>query len=147
MIFVTALPPYPQLSGSAVTAIATRALRRAGVIVPRPGAHLFRHTTALLQAGVDMATIALWLGHERLETTHQYVEADLQLLASGNMCNTPRGKRDHVPACRPWCRSVPRLLGGSSYLGRHTPPVIRGHSPTDECGSAFREGGYDVERG
>ena len=33
----------------------------------------------LLQAGVDMATIALWLGHERLKTTHQYVEADLQL--------------------------------------------------------------------
>ena len=33
----------------------------------------------LLQAGVDIATIALWLGHERLETTHQYVEADLEL--------------------------------------------------------------------
>ena len=33
----------------------------------------------LLQAGIDVATIALWLGHERLETTHQYVEADLQL--------------------------------------------------------------------
>ena len=33
----------------------------------------------LLQAGVDIATIALWLGHERLEPTHQYVEADLEL--------------------------------------------------------------------
>ena len=30
----------------------------------------------LLQAGIDVATIALWLG---LETTHHYVEADLQL--------------------------------------------------------------------
>ena len=29
--------------------------------------------------GRDIATIALWLGHERLETTHQYIEADLQL--------------------------------------------------------------------
>ena len=34
----------------------------------------------LLQAaGIDVATIALWLGHEQLETTHHYVEADLQL--------------------------------------------------------------------
>jgi site-specific recombinase XerD len=33
----------------------------------------------LLQAGVDIATIALWLGHESIETTHQYLEADLQM--------------------------------------------------------------------
>jgi hypothetical protein len=31
----------------------------------------------LLQAGVDLAVIALWLGHERSETTHRYLEADL----------------------------------------------------------------------
>ena len=30
-----------------------------------------------LQAGVDCSVIALWLGHETLETTHTYVEADL----------------------------------------------------------------------
>ena len=42
--------------------------------------HLIRHTTAthLLQAGVDIATIALWLGHESIETTHVYLEADLE---------------------------------------------------------------------
>jgi integrase/recombinase XerD len=41
--------------------------------------HVLRHTTAmhLLQAGVDCSVIALWLGHESLETTHIYVEADL----------------------------------------------------------------------
>jgi integrase/recombinase XerD len=33
----------------------------------------------LLQAGVDMAVIALWLGHESIETTHIYVEADLAI--------------------------------------------------------------------
>ena len=43
VIFVTALPPYRQLAGSSVTSIAIRALRRAGVIVPRSGAHVFRH--------------------------------------------------------------------------------------------------------
>ena len=31
----------------------------------------------LLQSGVDCSVIALWLGHESLETTHTYVEADL----------------------------------------------------------------------
>jgi integrase/recombinase XerD len=41
--------------------------------------HLVRHSTAmhLLQSGVDIAVIALWLGHESIETTHVYVEADL----------------------------------------------------------------------
>jgi site-specific recombinase XerD len=43
--------------------------------------HTLRHTTAmhLLQAGVDVTVIALWLGHESPETTHQYVEADLRM--------------------------------------------------------------------
>jgi integrase/recombinase XerD len=43
--------------------------------------HTLRHTTAmhLLQSGVDMTVIALWLGHESPETTHQYIEADLQM--------------------------------------------------------------------
>jgi integrase/recombinase XerD len=43
--------------------------------------HTFRHTTAmhLLQSGVDIAVIALWLGHENPATTHIYVEADLSM--------------------------------------------------------------------
>lgn len=32
----------------------------------------------LLQAGVDRALIALWLGHESVETTQIYLDADLQ---------------------------------------------------------------------
>lgn len=45
----------------------------------RVSPHTIRHTTAthLLQAGVSLAVIALWLGHESIETTHMYVEADL----------------------------------------------------------------------
>ena len=40
-----------------------------------------RHTTAmhLLQSGVDITVIALWLGHESTQTTHMYVEADLAM--------------------------------------------------------------------
>jgi len=43
--------------------------------------HVFRHTTAmhLLQSGVDMTVIALWLGHESPVTTHTYIEADLTM--------------------------------------------------------------------
>jgi integrase len=33
----------------------------------------------LLQAGVDISVIALWLGHEGPAMTHQYVEADLSM--------------------------------------------------------------------
>ena len=43
--------------------------------------HTIRHTTAmhLLQSGVDISVIALWLGHESPTTTHHYVEADLAM--------------------------------------------------------------------
>lgn len=43
--------------------------------------HTIRHTTAmhLLQSGVDITVIALWLGHESPSTTHLYVEADLAM--------------------------------------------------------------------
>lgn len=43
--------------------------------------HVIRHSTAmsLLQAGTDISTIALWLGHESPSTTHMYVEADLSM--------------------------------------------------------------------
>jgi site-specific recombinase XerD len=33
----------------------------------------------LLQAGVDRAVIALWLGHESVETTQIYLEANLAM--------------------------------------------------------------------
>jgi site-specific recombinase XerD len=43
--------------------------------------HVLRHTAAmeLLQAGVDITVIALWLGHESIETTRIYLEADLAM--------------------------------------------------------------------
>lgn len=43
--------------------------------------HTVRHTTGshLLEAGVDLSVIALWLGHQSIETTHQYVEANMAM--------------------------------------------------------------------
>lgn len=45
----------------------------------RVSPHTIRHTTAmhLLQSGVDLSVIAMWLGHEDIQTTHQYLKADL----------------------------------------------------------------------
>ena len=50
--------------------------------------HTLRHTTAmhLLQSGVDITVIALWLGHEDTATTHQYVEADLAMKEAALRC-------------------------------------------------------------
>ena len=47
----------------------------------RVSPHVLRHTTAmdLLQEGVDRSVIALWLGHESIETTQMYLDADLEL--------------------------------------------------------------------
>jgi integrase/recombinase XerD len=44
-------------------------------------AHVLRQTTAmeLLQAGVDRSVIALWLGHESVETTQIYLDANLEM--------------------------------------------------------------------
>jgi integrase/recombinase XerD len=46
--------------------------------------HVLRHTTAmnLLHAGAGIAAIALWLGHEHMETTQVYVHADLAMKES-----------------------------------------------------------------
>jgi integrase/recombinase XerD len=43
--------------------------------------HVLRHTAAmeLFQAGIDRAMIAIWLGHESLDTTQIYLDANLQL--------------------------------------------------------------------
>ena len=47
----------------------------------RVSPHVLRHTAAmeLLQHGVDITVIALWLGHESPETTQVYLQADLKM--------------------------------------------------------------------
>jgi integrase/recombinase XerD len=53
--------------------------------------HVLRHTAAmrLLHAGVDTSVIALWLGHERIDTTHIYLHADLALKERALARTTP----------------------------------------------------------
>jgi integrase/recombinase XerD len=62
----------------------------------RVSPHVLRHTAAmeLLQAGVDRALIALWLGHESVETTQIYLDADLALKQKVLAKTTPiKGQR------------------------------------------------------
>ncbi len=43
----------------------------------------------LLYAGIDTSVIALWLGHERVETTYIYLNADLTLKERALARTTP----------------------------------------------------------
>jgi integrase/recombinase XerD len=60
--------------------------------------HTFRHSTAmhLLEAGIDITMIAMWLGHASIKTTHLYVEASIAMKAKAlESVQAPehRGKR------------------------------------------------------
>lgn len=79
-------PVFPNRAGKRMSRSGVQhrlrcALPRASERCPSLGArrispHTLRHTTAmhLLQSGVDITVIALWLGHEDPATTHLYVE-------------------------------------------------------------------------
>lgn len=74
------------LTRSGVEKRLREAVKKAGEKCPslktkRISPHTLRHTTAmhLLQKGADIATIALWLGHESTETTHAYMTTDLEM--------------------------------------------------------------------
>ena len=83
-VFMRARPPYGPLTAAAIGDIAHRALRRAGVVTHRAGAHTFRHTAAtqMVQRGVSFKAVADVLGHARLQTTAIYAKLDLDTLAA-----------------------------------------------------------------
>ncbi len=82
-------PVFPNRNGTAMSRSGVRdrlnrAVTTARQTCPslrgqRVSPHTIRHSTAvhLLQSGVDLAVIALWLGHSSPAVTHQYLEADL----------------------------------------------------------------------
>ena len=59
----------------------------------RVSPHVMRHSAAmrLVNAGVDIATVALWLGHENVATTQIYVHADLALKERALARTAPKG--------------------------------------------------------
>ncbi|MDP2759111.1 MAG: tyrosine-type recombinase/integrase [Sideroxyarcus sp.] len=89
--FVAASTLLPNRDGNTMTrsnvtkrlvlAVRTASEHHPRLVQQHVSPHTIRHTTAmhLLQAGVDISVIALWLGHESPVTTHHYVEADLTM--------------------------------------------------------------------
>ena len=79
-VFIRILAPHSQFaSSSAISEIATSALRRAGFNLRRTGTHIFRHSLAtnLLQAGASLSAIGQVLRHKDHDTTRIYAKVDL----------------------------------------------------------------------
>ena len=84
-------PVFPSSRGGPITedAVERRVAKHAtsarqrcpSLAAKRVTPHTLRHTAAmqLLRSGVDRSVIALWLGHESIETTQIYLHADLRL--------------------------------------------------------------------
>jgi site-specific recombinase XerD len=97
------------LSRSGVTWQLQKAVERAAKTLPSLtkrsiSPHVLRHSTAmhLLQSGVALEVIALWLGHESPETTHHYIEADLTMKQQVlRQTNPPSPKRTKRKSWRP----------------------------------------------
>jgi site-specific recombinase XerD len=83
------------ISSTAISRMAQRALRRAAITTPRPGAHVFRRTMAshLVQHGATLKAVADLLGHRQLETTRLYAGVDHSMLRE---------------VARPWPKEVRR---------------------------------------
>ena len=78
--------------------LATARARCPSLAKKRVSFHSLRHSCAmeLLQSGVDRAVIALWLGHESVETTYIYLHADMKLKEQAMARTAP----SHIPPAR-----------------------------------------------
>ncbi len=118
----TTAPLFPTRTGRPMSRDAVSArlnLHTAGAASPCPSLsskrvtpHVLRHTAAmrLLEAGVDVMTIALWHGHASSETTQIYLHADLALKERAIARTTPTGARPgryQPPATDSWPSSKP----------------------------------------
>jgi integrase/recombinase XerD len=95
--WLSRLPPEPTtpvfptargkpMSSDAFQKLVARHIKSAGKTCPslrrkKVSPHTLRHTTAmdLLHRGVDITVIALWLGHESIQTTQTYIHADMAM--------------------------------------------------------------------
>jgi len=102
---------FPSLRGNALTRDSVHHLLRQAVqraagectslAAKRVSPHVIRHTTAvhLLQSGVDIAVLALWLGHEHIQTTYIYLQVDLTNKEQALEKLAPAG--ENIPRFRP----------------------------------------------
>lgn len=96
---------FPTRSGGRMSrdAVAARLAQHAAtagracatLIVKKVTPHVLRHTTAmrLLDAGIDTTVIALWLGHQSIETTQVYLHADMKMKETALARTAPTGTK------------------------------------------------------
>lgn len=96
-------PVFPSLRGGPLSRdgmerivarhTATAQMKRPSLGKKRVSPHVLRHTAAmsLLRSGVDRSVIALWLGHESVETTQIYLHADMTMKEKALAQMTPTG--------------------------------------------------------
>lgn len=83
-LFLQHRAPYGPLNQSAaLTQMVHRQMTRAGIILPRLGPHVFRHTlaTRLVSGGAPFKHVADLLGHRHLQSTAIYAKLNFDKLA------------------------------------------------------------------
>jgi integrase/recombinase XerD len=97
--------------------------------------HVLRHTAAmrLLQAGVDTTVIALWLGHESVDTTQIYLHAHLALKERARAHRTAGQPARALPAARHPARLPRRSVTPSAAAPRVRCERVRGATGDARC--------------
>jgi site-specific recombinase XerD len=95
------------------TRIASATHSRPSLAAKRITPHTFRHSTAmhLIQSGVEINVVRSWLGHASIETTHAYIEIDMQMKAAAlEACGATDAGKGHPRWLRPnllaWLESL-----------------------------------------
>jgi site-specific recombinase XerD len=100
------------LAAAGRMAVARAAAKCPALASVRASPHTIRHTTAMhmLQSGADLSAIAMWLGHESIQTTHQYMDADLESKRQALAClKSPRIRQPRRTPVKPLMRFLEEL--------------------------------------
>lgn len=81
-LFLGVRAPYTAVSYSAISQLAKRSLRKAGIKVHRPGSHTLRHACVqrLVDAHISLKTIGDYMGHRTAVATGVYTKIDIDAL-------------------------------------------------------------------
>jgi integrase/recombinase XerD len=95
--------------------------------------HALRHTAAmrLLHAGVDTTVIALWLGHEQVETTQMYLHADPRAQRTSTRTHQAAGQQTRP---LPPARRAPPVPGCTVNMSSPS-PVVPGTTARSRVGA------------